>query len=170
MAQLQQTVEKLKEFGIAPDDIQTQNLSVYQEQAPLYDPATSAERTRPGSWRVNNSVSIKLRDINKSSDLVALLSQGELTNVFGPRFTMDDTSRADNELLEQAVEDARKKAELLATAGGRTVTKVLSITESSAGSPFYPMMNRAADMGGEAVIEPGTQRISQSVTVVFEVK
>ena len=166
--QVQQTIERVKEFGIAQEDIKTQNLSVYQEQESYYE--EGVQRTRPGQWRVDNTIEITLRDVSRASDLVAVLNQGELTNVYGPNFMLDDTAYADTELLKQAVEDARAKADLLAEASGRRVSKVLSITEGGAGSPVYPMFARETGGGGGMPIEPGTQQISRSVTVVFEVE
>ena len=167
--QVQQTIDRVKEFGVAQEDIKTQNLSVYQEQESFFE--NGAQRTRPGQWRVDNTIEITLRDITRASDLVTVLNQGELTNVYGPNFMLDDTSQADNELLKQAVDDARAKADLLAKASGRRVAKVLSITEGGANNPVYPMMERAMGLGGGGTpIEPGTQQVSQSVTVVFEVE
>ncbi len=158
----------VKGFGIDAADIQTQNLSVFQEQE-MYS-SEGAQRSRPGQWRVNNSITIKLRDIEKASALTDLLTNSGATNVYGPSFTMEDTNDVRSQLLSQAVENARKKAELMIGGTGRSLGKVISISEGGTSGGVYPMFDRAMGMGGGAPVEPGSTEVTASVTVVFELK
>ena len=71
--------------------------------------------------------------------------------------------------LEAAFVDARKKADVLAVASGRTLGPVIQINEQGA-SHYQPrvqmdMMRSSAQ--GEASIAPGTMEIQGSVTAVF---
>ena len=159
-------IASVKKFGIAEEDIKTQNLSVYQGEEPYYE--GGAQKYKLGQWRVNNTVEIILRDIQKAGELADLLSQSGANNVYGPNFTVDDTSGSENELLQQAVDNAREKAELLAKSSGRRLGKITNLVEGFAQSPV--LYGERYGLGGGAPVEPGTQGISKLVTVTFEMK
>jgi uncharacterized protein YggE len=164
---MDEVVTKLKEFGIAAADIQTQSLSVYQDQEQITE--GGRQRYSPGQWRANNSVQIKLRDGSKSSDLMSLLGGSGLTDISGPNFMLDtqDSQAIQDELLEKAVANAQIKAEKVAKANGRKVTKILNITEGSTPAFGGPMMDRAMSA---APIEPGTSTVQANATVTFEMR
>lgn len=161
-------IENLKNFGIPEADIKTQSTSLYQEQESYTQ--DGAQRMRPGQWRADNTIEIKLGDVEKADALLALLNDGQLTNVYGPQFMLDDISEMQDALLGDAVKNARTRADILAGAAGKKVVKVLSISESGVTSPIYPMYDRAMGAGGGAGIMPGTSEVSVGVTVVFEVR
>lgn len=165
---LKTVVENLKNFGIPDADIQTQSTSLYQEQESYTQ--DGAQRMRPGQWRADNTIEIKLRDVAQADALLAILNDGQLTNIYGPQFMFDDVSETQDALLADAVKDARTRADILAQAAGKKVVKVLSITESGASTPVYPMFDRAMSGGGGGGIMPGTGEVSAGVTVVFEVR
>lgn len=152
-------IASVKNFGVEAKDIKTQNLSIYQQEQP-----------RTGEWRVSNDISIKLRDVDKATDLTSLLTASGATSVYGPSFTVDDTGQAESGLVEQAIKNAREKAEIMAAASGRKVGKVVKISEGYSAPGLYPMAERSMAGGGGAPLEPGSQTVTKSVTVVFELK
>ncbi len=156
-------INALKQFGIPTDDIKTQNMSVYQERDYM-------KNSDKGMWSVNNSVEIVLRDIDKSSSLTDLLNTSGANNVYGPNFGFDDTKAYENELVENAMKDAREKAEIMAKASGRKLGKVLSISEGYGGTNNYDGLMLSKSMGSGAPVEIGTATISKSLSVVFELK
>lgn len=160
--------QAVKDFGIDAADIQTQNISVYRSEEMYYADGGS-QKSRPGQWRVNNSINITLRDISRANGLTNLLTDSGATNVYGPNFAMEDTQDAKNKLLSQAVEDARAKAELMIAGTGRKLGKVISISEGGVTNPIMPMYD-ARGMGGGAALEPGSSEVYASVTVVFELR
>lgn len=158
-------IKAVKDFGIPDKDIETQNMSVYQQQDPS-KPKVS------GSWSVNNSISITLRDTNKVNDLANLLNASGANNVYGPNFRMDDTSNVEKTLYEAAIQDAKDKATLIAKASGRKLGKVVTVNDNGISGSVYPVyaLKSSTDngMGGGAVVEPGSATINKSMTVVFE--
>lgn len=158
----------IKDFGIKPEDIQTQNMSIYQRQDTFYEGSTP--KSRPGQWDISNSITITLRDINRASELANLLTKSGATNVYGPNFTLEDTKDAEGKLLVEALDDAKKKAEVLAQAAGRKLGKVTNITEGAGGGiiPVFSALREGA--GGGAPIEPGSQTVSKTVTVTFSLE
>ncbi len=164
-------VEAVKKFGIPAADIKTQNVSVYQQQEPVYmmDSKVAPVKRGGGQWVVNNSIEITLRDVDKASALTDLLNSSGANNVYGPNFRMDNTSNIEKSLYDGAIQDARERAAIIAKSSGRKLGKVVSVNEGAGGvNPVYPMMAKTAGMGGGAVTEVGTENVSQSLVVSFE--
>lgn len=157
----------VKEFGIPEEDIKTQNLSVYQDEKALSP--LSNQGSRLGQWRVNNSIEITLRNIDEASALADLLTSSGANNIYGPNFSFDDTSKFEDELVSEAIKNAKDKAINIAKASGRKLGKVVSVTEGSGGTSYYPLMTKVG-VGGGAALEPGSGTVSKSMMVVFELK
>ena len=158
-SKMEAIIKSVKEFGIAENDIKTQSLSVYKQ----------VQQPTNGEWRVSNDISIKLRNIDKASELADLLTKSGATSVYGPRFTVDDTKQAESGLVDQAIKNAAEKAEAIAKASGRKLGKVIEVTEGySSGGPIYALRDAAG--GGGAPIEPGSETVSKTVTVTFELE
>src|SRR5258708_1202912 len=96
-------INGIKAMGIADDDIKTENISVYQNPQPLIY-APGGAQIRPsgggnGAWQANNSIAITLRDISKASALSDLLNKSGATNVYGPTYTVDNTTNTQADIL-----------------------------------------------------------------------
>lgn len=162
----------LKNFGIKSDDIQTSNMNINQNQDQYYDQEAQKYKYRPGSWYVSNSLTITLRDVERANALVDLLSKSGANNIYGPNFTLDKAdSEMELKLYEEAMKDARSKAEAMAKNAGSRLGVVLNVVEGSNGYvPSYPMMGKAmggGGGGGDFSIEPGTSSFVRSLTVTF---
>jgi uncharacterized protein YggE len=179
---MNQLIAKVKDFGIKEEDIQTQTASVYQETEYVELSNSGITKTmypqrgdaQKGDWRANNSVSIKLREVDKAEDLLAILNESGANYVYGPDFSIEDVDLASDELLTEAVINAREKAEKVAAANNQKVGKIISLTEGGI-SPIYSAYKLMAPMtggGGESAIdanlEPGSSTTSKTVTVTFE--
>lgn len=162
---IQAIVEAVKYFGVSPSDIKTQNLSVYQNQETYYE--DNRQKQRPGQWQVNNAVEIRLRNVDRATDLADLLTKSGATNVYGPNFSLDTSKQPENELVEEAMKNAREKATVIAEASGKKLGKVLVVNETGALNRVYPLTMEKGYGGGGAVVEPGSQTISKSLTVTF---
>jgi hypothetical protein len=181
---MNQLIAKVKEFGIKDEDIQTQTASVYQntEIVPLNTAVVDSNvmiepdnQAQKGDWWANNSVTIKLREVEKAQALLAILNDSGANYVYGPNFSLDDSSTLADDLLPAAVQNAREKAESIAKANNQKVGKILSLTEGGDTYPIYSARNQlltATAKTSEAAINPdlevGSSNISKSVTVTFE--
>lgn len=167
---VEELIKAVKNFGIDEKDIKTQNMSVYQQEESYYE--DGAQRTRKGQWRVNNSIEIKLREVNKASELTTLLTSSGATNIYGPNFSFDDISNAEKDLFDAAMKDAKEKGEMLAKASGRKIGKVVNIVEggNTSSSPFYSAKVMDGMGGGGSPVEVGSGTVIQNLTVVFELK
>ena len=90
--------------------------------------------------------------------------------VSGVSFAVSDPARGRDGALQAAFADARAKAEVLARAAGRALGRAIAITEGTAGSPLPIPMMRAQAMGGGMPVESGTEEVSFTVSVVFELR
>lgn len=157
----------VKDFGIKDEDIKTQNLNVYQREETYYE--EGRQKSRPGQWTVSTTIEIKLRDIDRASALADLLTRSGATNVYGPNFSVDKPEEADTTLLQDAIKNAREKAEVMARSSNKKLGKVLSITEGSQPTMVFPAL-KMEGAGGGGGLEPGSQTIQKSVTVTFELE
>ncbi len=161
--------QAVKDFGVDPSDIQTQSMSVYQRQDSVWD--NGVQKSKPGQWDVNNTVSVTLRDVEKAAAMADLLTKSGATNVYGPNFQLDTSKKAEDTLMADAIADAKVKAEAMAVASGTSLDKVISVSEGSSGGGVYPLYAAMDGRGGGgSSVEPGSTSISKSVTVVWSLK
>lgn len=161
----EQIAAAVKKQGVAGEDIQTQDVSVYPQTVDQ-----DGKQVITG-YQASLSVSVKVRDIAKLGEVISAANAAGANTINGPSFTVADPAPARAEAIDEAVADARKSAEAMAEAAGKSVGEVLSMSSSDAG--VVPMAYGVADMGGAArdvPIEPGQLDISANVVVVFELK
>jgi uncharacterized protein YggE len=161
----EQIASAVKKQGIADEDIQTQDVSVYPQTVDQ-----DGKQVITG-YQASLSVRVKVRDIAKLGEVISAANAAGANDISGPTFTIDDPAPARAEAIDEAVADARKSAEAMAEAAGKSVGEVLSMSSSDVGS--FPMAYGATGMDGAArdvAIEPGQLDISANVVVVFELK
>src|SRR5690606_35124359 len=116
----------LKEEGIAERDLQTSGFSVQPDYA-YPQPSGPAEAPRISGYRVTNSVTARVRDLDSVGGVIdravtlGVNQGGDI--VFGNA----DPKQPLAEARRQAVADARSRAEVLAEAAGVGLGNVLEI-------------------------------------------
>lgn len=164
-SQVSDIITQVKSFGVADDDIQTQSISIHQIDNEFERP--QLETTQ---WRANNSIEITLRDATKASAMAELLAGTGATNVYGPNFRLDNTQNPQDTLLQDAIANAREKAEEIAAGSDARLGKILQVDETMSNSTFAPAVMMAEGRGGGAPTEPGSTTISKTVKVVFALR
>ena len=162
----EQIAAALKKQGIAGEDIQTQDVSVYPQTVDQ-----NGKQVITG-YQASLSVRVKVRDIAKLGEIISAANAAGANEISGPAFTIDDPAPARAQAIEEAVADARTSAEAMAKAAGKSVGAVLSMSSSDVGLVPGPMYS-TRDMAGAAKdvpIEPGQLDISANVVVVFALK
>lgn len=159
-------IAAVKKAGVASEDVQTQNLSVYPEYRDGKDSTLQIT-----GYTANVSVRAKIRDIEKVGEVIAAASGAGANEISGPTFTLSDEAPARDEAIEKAIEDARRRAEVMAKAVGKRLGEVVSVSEQGVTVPvYYARAEAAYDYSATPKIEPGTLEVTASVTVVFELK
>jgi len=152
----------LKDGGIAEKDIQTAWLSLQ----PQY------ETSRPGAQRVvgfqaSNQLSVRVRDIKSLANLLDRAIAAGATDVSGIEFVVSEQSKLLDQAREQAIADARRKAELYVKAAGGHVGQVISIVEDNAMPPLRPMPGALRASAAIVPVAPGEQTLHVSVSVIY---
>ncbi len=124
-------------------------------------------------YTVNNTLSVKVRDLDSLSDVLddAIGAGGNEVRVQNVSFTVDEPEQYMDEAREQAIIDARERAEQLATLSGATLGSLRSISESSnrGGGVYMEYAMPARADGGDTFLAPGQQDVSLTVYVVYDV-
>jgi uncharacterized protein YggE len=155
----------LKGAGLDEKDYQTSRLSLQSQ----YAPNQSGPPVVTG-YRASNRVTIRLRDVTKVAGVVDLLVGAGANEIGGINFMVSQASKLLDDAREQAMTDARRKAEIYAKAAGVTIGGPLSITEE--GSPA-PVMFRAKAMGAPSAATPiaqGEETLHVAVSVSWAIK
>jgi|SRR3989344_6151502 len=180
-------IAAIKKLGIEEKDIKTQNISVQ----PSYGYAESASPATPtagipiapilrgyeGSEQI--VVTIRKSDkVTKPADLagsvIADAVKAGATQIGGVQFVNDDLEQQQLAAEQDAITNARKKAEELAKALGVRLGKVknYSMQQNYGGPQMYAMESKA--IGVDSVtppqVLPGTQENSVTVTVTYEIR
>jgi len=161
-----QIASAVKKQGVADKDIQTQDVSVYPQTVDQ-----NGKQVITG-YQASLNVRVKVRDISKLGEIITAANAAGANDISGPTFTIDDPAPARAKAIDEAVADARKSAEAMAKAAGKSVGAVLSMSSSDAGLVPSAMYG-TADMAGAAKavpIEPGQLDITANVVVIFELK
>lgn len=157
--------DAVKQAGVPASDIQTTNVSVYPEQS------TEGNRIVITGYRANVQVRAKLRDINLVGDVIGAASDAGANEINGPTFTLSEDAEVRGEAIKLAVADARKRAEVMAKAAGKSLGEIVSVSETGVSiPPIYYDRGAVAQEAMAVPIEPGELDITQNVTVVFELK
>ena len=166
---MQRIVAALKRAGVAERDIQTSSLNLN----PDYRHSENQAPVLTG-YTINNQVTVRFRDIKESGRILdALVAQGA-NSINGPHLTIDKPEAALDQARRDAIGKARARAELYASAIGKRVGRILSISEGGGGySPPMPYMRMrgesAVAVNADSVaIAPGEQTLTATVSVSFE--
>jgi len=163
-------VDSIKGNGVDDKDIQSSQFSIYPE----YDYRGDTQELR--GYRVTNIVTVKIRDIDNTSEVIddAVAAGGDLTEIQGLDFTIDDPSELQDEARAEAVEDAQTKAKRLADLAGVKLGKPISISESGAAPPMPLSRGVGAaemlDEGAPTPIELGEMEITLDVQVLYAIE
>lgn len=167
MAAVQQT---LVDNGIAEADIKTTSFSIQ----PQYN-FRSNETPEVTGYTVSNRLSVKVRAIDDVSEVLddAAEAGGDAVRINGISFTVDEPEQFQDEARRLAMEDARERAEQLASLAGVTLGRARTISESSFSVPFAPATGGAflrAESAAASPISPGETEISLSVFVTYDIE
>lgn len=163
-------IESLKGNGLLDEDIQTQHFSIHQR----YDYSKGRREFR--GYNVTNTVSAKIRDLDTVGNVIddAAEAGGDLVEINSIQFTIEDPTKLKMQARVEAMQDAQAKAQTLATEGGVTLGKPISISESGDYYPPGPVNLEfafAADAAAvETPIQSGQLQIRVTVNVTYEIE
>jgi uncharacterized protein YggE len=166
---MDQVAADLKQLGIEAKDLQS-NYSINPE----YD-YTQKGTTLKG-YRVNNNVTVKIRNLNKISDILSLAGKYGANQVGGLSFTIDDTENLKTEARYKALLDAKKKSLQLSEKLGVQLGEVISYSDyENSPMPMYSSYAKSYGLGGggsdlgPAEVSSGSQDIVMNVSITYKI-
>lgn len=152
-------------LGVKPDDLQTRNLSLQR---------IDYGRER-GSFRADNVVEVKIRDMSKVGRAVTLVTEAGANILSGSELRVSDHEAANRSAYVAAYRAARVRADAYAGAAGLQVKRVLAIYdggESHAPPPYarsvgVEAMQEAPPPVAAAPFNPGVNSTEVRVRVDF---
>lgn len=176
-------IDYLKGAGVEEKDIKTINYSVNPKYE--YTQGTCTNFSCPPSnqvlvgFEVWQMLEVKVQDPKKAGDLLSGVGGKGASEVSGLSFTIEDEDELKSEAREQAIAEAREKADQLAAQLGVKVVRVVGFYEDSYGYPYAygkggVAMDVAMSARAEAAPAPqlptGENKITSNVNVTYEIR
>lgn len=184
-AKLAKLLKMVKDAGIDEKKVATQSSSIQPVYTYRNDANGNSQRVFEG-YRVQTGLDITVGDTKKLGPLMDAISKGnfeqgantEWGNLMNVYYTLSNPDKLRDEMLTEAIVNAKGKAERMANAAGANISGVYQIQES--GTPQFqpvmamarapaPMMAMASDKM-ESAPPAGEQEVQANVTVTYELK
>lgn len=158
---------RLKATGIADRDLQTSGLGL----GPQLDYSRDGQPPRVVGYEATNMLTVRVRDLARLGAVLDQAVADGANTLNGLSFGLAEPQAALDKARVAAVQDARRKADMMAQAAGVSLGAVLEMSESTGGGP-QPYF-RGAPMAMEAAAVPvqgGEVSLSVQVSITWEIK
>lgn len=147
---IEKVVAALIESGIAKEDINTDNINIY-----MYTDYSSLGKERV-LYNASSMITVRVSDPNGAGSVIDIAFSAGANILNGITFAAENTEEAEKEALTLAVEEARKKAEILAAAAGMRLGDMISMEEQNvysydSGMNNFSMKDVAEEAAGTVV-------------------
>jgi len=187
---MQGVIDYLKKQGIEAKDIKTTQYSItptYSQKC-NYDagvsssssiaPAIYPERTcnsKISGYKIAQGVEVKIRDFTKIDAIIGQLTVLGVNQMSGVSFGIDDPEIAQNQAKIDAINQVKNKAKLLSQSTGIRLGRIIAINEGNnypyyGGASYDSAIMKASPSSVAAPIEPGSQDVSQTISITYEIK
>lgn len=159
-------------LGLAITDNDLQNTSYYLYQE--YKVDRSGVRTAD-KYVLDSSIKVTVKDLDKLSQVIDNVVKSGATNISNITYALSTQNIIQRQLLATAVENARDKAAVVASAGSRTLGNMLSADINSFdggtivayGANKLRSTTNLAEDGVATKLSPGKIKLNARVQVVF---
>jgi uncharacterized protein YggE len=167
-AQAQAIQKALTDMGVDVKDIQTSAFNVYPMQQQNPKPG-STDTTPVTVYVVDNTVSVTVRDLQKLGDLLDTVVSSGANNINGIQFDVANKEAALTEARKQAIQDAQRQAQEIASAAGVVLGPVQSLNVNAIGNPgpLYAGKGGFATADASVPVSAGQLLITASANVTY---
>ena len=163
--------QALLDAGVEESEINTDSINIYAN----YDYSDNTEVIV--GYTARNSLSVRTTDMDNVGSLIDAAFVAGANTLDNVQFTVQDDTQAREQALTMAVEDARRKADVLASAAGLQVASIESISEGGV-SVYDSMRNYAADTvmaaeesgGAGTLVQAALVSVDATVCMEFELQ
>ncbi|MCA0977137.1 SIMPL domain-containing protein [Qipengyuania flava] len=161
-------IDRIKSLGVAERDIQTSSINLNAR----YDYDQQRQEQIFRGYRASNRVTVKLREIDETGEVLDALVVAGATDLNGPVFGLENDERAKVAARRAALQRAEAQAREYASLAGYSNVRLLEISESVQGrsgpQPIVVTGSRLKAMEESAPVEPGTISTGVSISVKYE--
>jgi len=166
---MQRVVKDIKALGIADEKIRTDRLSLY----PVYsNPGRKTdqepEAPRIVGYRAANTVRVQVDDLDRVGSVIDAGITAGANQLASLSFELRDDGKYRQQALKIAAQEARVKAEAIATAMSLQLGEVVEIREEGARMPYPAERKYAAPASAGTPIQPGQIEVSAGVSIRFK--
>lgn len=163
--------QALLDAGVEESEINTDSINIYAN----YDYSDNTEVIV--GYTARNSLSVRTTDMDNVGSLIDAAFVAGANTLDNVQFTVLDDTQAREQALTMAVEDARRKADVLASAAGLQVASIERISEGGV-SVYDSMRNYAADTvmaaeesgGAGTLVQAALVSVDATVSMEFELQ
>ncbi|MGV6873418.1 SIMPL domain-containing protein [Pseudochelatococcus sp. B33] len=159
----------LNAAAIEKRDVATSGFSVQPRYN--YPRNGSGEAPKIDGYEARNTLTVRVRDLAKLGGILDTAVTTGSNQIGGISFDVAEKTPLLDKARSEAVADARRKADIFATAAGVKLGRVLAIETGSLRSPPRPMYARADALAASAPVpvEAGEQSFRATVEVTWEI-
>jgi len=170
-------IDIVKKQGIDEKDIKTTGLNIYpryeyqKQTVPTggyYPP--EGTRTLVG-YEVQQTLNLKIRELERVGQIIESATAAGANQMNNLQFTIEKEDDLKIQARESAIQKAKDAAKKLADQLGVKLVRIISFNENYY-LPYFYSMKETSGMGGGTTapqIEPGQNKISVSVNMVYEI-
>jgi len=159
-----------KEQNIADEDIRTTIFDLHPRYEYYDNEEESGKRVLVG-YELIQGVETKVRDLDKIGTIISGATEAGANEVSNLNFLIEDEKQIRQELRQQAITEAKEKANVLATQLGVGLGSIVNFSE-----PTYPIYRESVKrtplgMGEEEVpsIAPGANKMTSRVVITYSI-
>ncbi len=167
--EMNKVTKAMKDAGISENDLKTTAYNIN----PKYQ-YTSGKSSIIG-YEVLQTLAVKIRDLDKSSEVLEAAASAGANQIGSLGFTIDDLEKVKEEATQKAITNAKKKAGTMAQSLGIKLGGIISFNENS--EPTSPPLYYGLGGRGGAVesapapeVQVGQNEVTVSVNLTYEVK
>jgi uncharacterized protein len=161
-------LKRAKDLGIADKDTKNAGYNIQPQYA-----SGPNQAPKITGYQATQQISLTYHNVDGAGKALDALVQGDVAaNTISIRLTLEDPKKAQADARQQAITDARSKAEAMAKTAGVTLGKVIAINDQSAGAPSTPVFGAVGAPARDAAsqIPTGDLDVVVRVQVQFEIQ
>jgi uncharacterized protein YggE len=169
-ASARKVIDYARQFGVAPADITT--TSVTLTEVSKFRSENGRSLQEPDGYTANNTVEVNLRDLARMGIFLREVVNQGATRISNIQFKVADPEKISDELMRQALDNARHQAAILADRAGAKLGPVLSMSYPPR-VEYTAKWNSAADMPlrkavvSQVPIEAGVVALQADIDVTW---
>jgi hypothetical protein len=170
-ARMTQVIGALVTAGLPEDALKTTGYNIY----PIYEDSKSPFDQKIRSYRVTNTVTVTLHDVNRTGEVIDIAVANGINQASSIQFMLSDEQAQvlRTEALKKAVARARADAETVASSLGVQIINIKDVDISGGYMPvLYDnyMIGNAVQKAAPTPIQPGDVTVTASVSITYLIR